>query len=137
MQDDYLRQAQENQRFLVSLEKQFPNDFFDWKTTVIFYIALHWMKAFLFVNYNGLTVESHEEIRSFYKDNQRKRRDIMPQHIWAKYNSLNTSCNNARYKGLPINYESWKITRQEDYNLSLQRLEALKIYFQSRRVNIQ
>ena len=41
----YLNQANHNQKFHDCINSEFPGHFCDWKITVLFYIAIHYLKA--------------------------------------------------------------------------------------------
>ena len=41
----HLGQAKHNQELLSEMEIKFPQRFFDWKITISFYIAIHYLQA--------------------------------------------------------------------------------------------
>lgn len=41
----HLEQAVHNEHFHACIQQEFSDKFFDWKTTVLFYVALHWLHA--------------------------------------------------------------------------------------------
>ncbi|NCX95288.1 MAG: hypothetical protein EBX41_02560 [Chitinophagia bacterium] len=62
----YQKQAQHNERFHDNICSSFPDDFFDWKITILFYIAIHHVKAL--ANQLGITIgESHRAINGNIK----------------------------------------------------------------------
>jgi hypothetical protein len=44
---NHLNKAAYNEDFLAKIEDAFPGDFYDWKITVIFYVAVHYLDAYV------------------------------------------------------------------------------------------
>ncbi|UKJ06319.1 hypothetical protein [Solitalea lacus] len=55
----HINQAQHNETFLAFIENHSPDDYNDWKITVIFYIAVHYIQAFYLEH--GITVDNHKQ----------------------------------------------------------------------------
>lgn len=126
----FLDQATENENFIRSLDSSFSNEYFDWKTTILFYIALHWMKAFLEKCCNVNNIESHEEIRNYYRSNSH----IMPKHVYAAYKALYDNSCVTRYTGVLPTSILWKARCQSLHTSSRQHLEVIRMYMKKRKV---
>ncbi len=126
----FIRQAEENQLLLTHLEANHPSTYFDWKTTVIFYTALHWMKAFLWAKYGEQKIESHEQIRDFYRRNKH----IMPKDVYDSYHALYRYSQVSRYEGITGNFPHWQALRKFDYQKAKIDLENFRRYMLKRGV---
>ncbi|CAA9250668.1 MAG: hypothetical protein AVDCRST_MAG56-1913 [uncultured Cytophagales bacterium] len=126
----FLRQAEENRRVLADLEANHPSTYFDWKTTVIFYTALHWMKAFLWAKYGEQQIESHEQIRDFYRRNKH----IMPKDVYDSYHALYRYSQVSRYEGIGEHYPDWQALRKFDYQKAKIDVENFRRYMVKRGI---
>lgn len=126
----FLRQAEENRHVLADLEANHSSTYFDWKTTVIFYTALHWMKAFLWAKYGEQKIESHEQIRDFYRRNKH----IMPKDVYDSYHALYRYSQVSRYEGIGGNYSDWQALRKFDYQKAKIDLENFRRYMLKRGI---
>ena len=43
--NSFYNQAKHNKEFLDCVEENFPNSFFDWKITILFYVSIHLIKC--------------------------------------------------------------------------------------------
>lgn len=89
----HLNQAKHNESFLSVVETHFPDNFFDWKITIIFYIAVHYIDAY-FASYGEHTY-SHEDRREKLEYGANSVSMAFIDH----YNNLYNICRNARYNG--------------------------------------
>ncbi len=126
----FLRQAEENQHLLADLEANHPSTYFDWKTTVIFYVAIHWMKAFLWAKYGEQRIESHEQIRDFYRRNKH----VMPRDVYDSYHALYRYSQVSRYEGINGEFPDWQALRRFDYQKAKTDLETFRRYMVKRGV---
>jgi len=56
----YCAQAFKNEEFLFATEAQNPDDFHDWKVTIVFYIANQLISAY--ASHNGIVCKNHGDI---------------------------------------------------------------------------
>lgn len=91
--EHHITKAQNNERFLLFIEESIKDDFIDWKITVIFYAALHYIKAFLKKN-KIIIGQSHSEIESAIKAGGKF---PLPPDIYDIYHDLYRTSREARY----------------------------------------
>ena len=128
----FLDQAKENEETLADDERSFPDSRYQWKTTFIFYIALHWMKPFLISQWGLRNPTSHEEIRDHFK----KRPDLMSKGGYASYTTLYKYSHNARYDGITPDRNTWLAARKEEYLDAKKQLENFRKYLRSRGMQV-
>ena len=110
----YYQQAVKNESFLSELEHHLPQDFYDWKTTIIFYTALHYLKSFGTVL--GVNFETHVDASAALKA---KGVGLPPDidlgpHVW-KYAALYGHSRSSRYAGyVDSNYGKLAKSRLKD-----------------------
>jgi len=93
MMKSHLLQALHNEKFLEEFERLMPDDYFDWKITVVFYIAVHYIDAYF--SSHGTPTGSHE-IR---KDLMKNHLYPPPQKVCDNYENLYRLARTARYNG--------------------------------------
>jgi len=123
----HLERAKANERFLAFIDDNEGDDFSDWKMTVLFYCALHYLKAFLILNKKPLG-HSHTEIDSIINPCSTSAKFPFPQKIYDYYNVLYQNSWEARYSGvyftdLQVQLLKWKCNESSDC------LKKLKEYF--------
>lgn len=58
---NHLEQAKHNRELLNEMETVFPQKFFDWKITITFYIAIHYLQAL--ADHKGIEIgQTHNDI---------------------------------------------------------------------------
>jgi len=106
----HLQQAEHNESFLDCITKHSPKNYFDWKITVIFYIAVHYVDAYLVSH--GIIVHDHNE-----RNNQIEWGGGEPYSFNEdesnRYSDLYRMCRNTRYKCF-IDKKSWEKQLQKD-----------------------
>lgn len=125
----FLDLAKENEKNLADDEQSFPDSRYHWKTTFIFYTALHWMKAFLISKWGLPNPTSHEEVRNHFK----KKPDLMSESGYKSYTALYKYSHNARYDGINPDRDTWLATRKDEYTDAKKQLESLRKYLQGNR----
>lgn len=76
---NHLLQAERNLLKLFRSEREFPLDDYEWKTTYIFYVAVHWTRAYIKVRLGSHIVVSSHVIAKNYL------RTILSQHVFNAY----------------------------------------------------
>ncbi len=104
---NHLDQYRHNIEFHECLCSEFPDKYFDWKTTVIFYCALHLLNALS--ESRGIRMETtHTNVDKQINPNiiYRKRRYqklVIPDDIYDDYKVLLKYSKKARYNGFKNN----------------------------------
>lgn len=131
----YLEQARHNQEFHDCIAANFEGQYYDWRTTVLFYIAIHCLKALASKNKVNLG-NSHKDIE--YNINSRNDDAVLPikynqfQHYMTLYQNSRT----ARYDGTTKDDKTQKILQLNNLNDSIKSLEIFKKYLSERGVTI-
>lgn len=120
---NYCKQAVLNQLFLKTVESNNPTSFYDWKTTIIFYCGLHYIKSF--ANAKGIELSSH---RDFNIKTESQGIGISPEliintDVRKQYITLRDLSYHSRYDG----HFSEKI----DLILAKGRMKDSKIYLEN------
>lgn len=110
----YIRQAKHNHDFHDCLIEHFPKQYFDWKVTVIFYIALHGLNAFLLKQRQPVS-NTHYDTKNKVTALIRQHRIPMTETEWKIYNLLYQSSHNARYDGVLDTEQSFEMALEIDY----------------------
>ena len=136
---NFIEQARQNQIFHDEIHEKFPDRFFDWKITVLFYIAIHLVKA-MAAQKKVRIGASHEDIANSIRPTQPGtfNRPSMPisQSAYNNYHSLYTYSRTARYEGITTDIETTNLLRQDMHARSLEMLRQFKLYMESRGISI-
>ncbi len=130
----FLDQAEHNKKFHKCICDEFPDIFFDWKITAVFYISIHYLKA-LGANRRHDFGETHREIRKNvcpYEPNARYKITIT---AWDNYDHIQQYSRTARYEGI-TDPETFEQLRKNDYDDSLIRLKDFIKYIKTSGVPI-
>ena len=92
-------QACKNKEFLDSIESNTPNEFYDWRTTVVFYSALHQIKSFAATK--GITTESHKDTfeKMYSQGKGMSPQLVMDSKVVSSYSKLYKLSHTCRYEG--------------------------------------
>lgn len=129
MPNPHIQQAKHNEKFHECICEQFPDRFFDWKITVLFYQAIHYLKAL--AAQKGLRIgDTHHEIE--LNINPDRPKNVMPitRGAWREYNSLFQYSQTARYNGV-TDFETFEKLKEVDYGFAKKNLENFKKYLLS------
>lgn len=104
---NFCKQAVSNEFFLSTVEANNPSEFDDWKTTVVFYCGLHYMKSY--AKSKGVSFENHSDFNEKTKSQGVGVRPelIIEGSIRNDYLNLRQLSYHARYDG----YFSTKIDK--------------------------
>ncbi len=112
---------------------QYPDEFHDWKVTLLFYTALHWVRA-LAKKRRIKIGESHAEIA----------RNCNPQYpgampisckAWDEYHNLNMRSQTARYEGI-VNEKGFNNFHKDMHSRSISGIDYLRKYIQGRGIEL-
>lgn len=130
----FLEQAKHNQLFHDKICECFEDRFFDWKITIVFYTAIHYLKALAYSK--GINIgENHEQIESAvnpYIDNA-----LMPikPFAWKAYKAMKNYSRTARYDGI-TDFETFEELKKDDYKFCLENFETFKSYMKSQGIEL-
>ena len=120
MPNKYENKSIHNQDFLNSIHNDYPQEYFDWKVTVQFYVALH--KCYCVLETQG------EPIEQSHSGNIKNLKSIDPE-LSRKLFTLYKNSRQSRYEGFinqdamdrinKINYDSGKVLIQKINTLAL------------------
>ncbi|HEX8531478.1 MAG TPA: hypothetical protein VF646_15710 [Cytophagales bacterium] len=117
---NHILQAQRNLLKLFRSERDFPAGDYEWKTTYIFYVAVHWTRAFIKVRIGShINITSHVNAKAYLQR-------ILPQRVFSDYVHLEKISKTARYNGVGPNFQGWQLDRQIDYEEAKDILEVLR-----------
>lgn len=97
--NNFYNQAKHNEAFLTSIEQSFPEEYFDWKVTVIYYISIHMLKCL--AKNRGVDIgNTHQDIASSMNPRRGKQATPFPEWAWNKYEDLLRYSKYSRYDGI-------------------------------------
>lgn len=96
MSNSHLRLAKQNITFYKDLCDSFPDQYFDWKTTVIFYTSLHLIEALAEEKSVQLGKNHHERFQSI--DPNGNGNMPIKEFIFSRYCELKDASEFCRYK---------------------------------------
>lgn len=133
----HLKQAKHNSDFAAHCETTFADNYFDWKITVVFYEALHYVKAYLEIQ--GVTTDTlrHTQISDIIDYDPKRNRGAKQKIPFVKrafksYQRLRENSENARYDCHFLNQDDGLAHNKSVYNQSKQALGILKDYLEAR-----
>jgi len=124
----HIEQARHNQTFHDCIETQFIGQFHDWKITVLFYIALYYLKAL--ATSRGIHIgETHYDIEQNVNPDRPNAKMRITKNAWRDYKSLFQYSRTARYEGI-TDIATFEQLNQMDHAYCIQHLDNLKKYLQ-------
>lgn len=94
----FCSQAIKNEQFLESIEEGHPHDFHDWKVTIIFYIAVHYLTSY--ANTQGVNLAKHSDtFEKLYGQDGEQPELAIHQEARADYSKLFKLSRTTRYDG--------------------------------------
>jgi hypothetical protein len=128
----HIDQALQNEAFLADLNKKFPKDYFDWKTTALFYTALHYVLAYAAFRRKNIG-HSHREMLDNSNPALSTAINPLQADVFTAYNYLYKLSRTARYT--VFNDERIKnLTMQTSYLEATTYLSEIKKYFKAQKL---
>jgi hypothetical protein len=121
----YLKQANSNEVLLEELEKKFPNDYFDWKITISFYIAIHYLKHLASIKKIDLG-GNHIEIGKSV--NPKHGKMPLTQTAYNNYDNLLQESMTARYLGITFDESTHREIMKANYIKCTVYLKNFRLY---------
>lgn len=127
----HLRQARHNLRLHEELCSRFPEDFYDWKITLLFYSALHWVRA-LAANRKIDIGKSHHDME---RSCNPRLHGVMPisRKAWEEYSDLRNRCYNARYLGI-VDEDEFMRDHAKEHCLSIPGMSYIRKYMEGKGI---
>jgi hypothetical protein len=130
----HIDQARHNEDFHDSIEANFSGQFYDWKITVLFYVAIHYLKAL--AAKRGIEIgETHYDIEHNVNPDRTGRRMQITKNAWREYKNLFLYSRTARYEGI-TDIATFEQLKKTDHFYCLQHLENFKKYIQGQGVSL-
>ena len=114
--EEHLRQAAHNESFHACIVAHSPDQFYDWKITILFYTTLHWLHALAAMK--GIDIgQTHSDVKLNCNP---KRKGSMPitENAWRNYFALYNYSHSARYDGI-MDTETYNELKMLDYSEAL------------------
>ena len=92
----HIEKAQNNEKFINFLEQSVPTDFYDWKTTIIFYAGYHYLIAFIKFN-KVASAFSHKQTDAIINPANPQAKLPLPEDIYTHYQTLYLNSRLTRY----------------------------------------
>lgn len=137
----FKKQAKHNEEFHESTCQHFPNDFYDWKITTLFYVSIHYVKAL--ANQLGVDVGGdHYSIRNNIKppDSSGANREMsFTKNAYGWYDYLYRTSQMSRYNGFIdragalANQDIFQQIMQQEHKMCEEALDKLKRYIVENR----
>lgn len=122
----HIEQAKHNESFLALTEKHSPKDYFDWKITIIFYSALHYVCAY--VKYKKCYLgKSHEDLDKIINPDNKTSKATIDLKYYNYYKELYNYSRQTRYN--PYNNDIKLQLAECLYQRSKEHLQELKKHF--------
>jgi len=130
----HLDQASHNIDFHHCIDEKFNDKFYDWKITVLFYVAIHYLKA-LATKRNIDIGETHYEIEQSVNPDRPNSKMKITRNAWREYKNLFNYSRTARYEGI-TDFNTFEKLKQADHPYCLQHLDNFKKYIQNQGIII-
>jgi len=132
----HIEQARHNQALLDDLDKSFPDQYHDWKITILFYIAFHYLKALAASRRTNIG-DNHREILANIKPPTIGKYPKMPiqKGAFTNYSSLLNYSWGARYTGI-TDLATFEALKKTDYPFAVKCLDQFKLYIQGQGINL-
>ncbi len=130
--NQHLLQVKHNERFHQSIETQFADQFYDWKVTVLFYVAIHCLQTL--AAQKGINIgNSHYEIENNINPDRHNAKMRITKGAWRQYKNLMEYSRTSRYEGV-TDFETFEKIRKLDHSYCLIHLDNFKKYISSQGV---
>jgi predicted acetyltransferase len=131
----HIDQANHNIEFHSCIDSKFTGKFTDWKITVLFYVAIHLIKALAAKDKKNIG-NSHKEINTGINPTNRNAVMKISRKAWRSYQTMYQNSKNSRYNGI-TDLETFEELLQGDYQSSLENLVFLTKYLNGRGIKSQ
>ena len=131
---NHIQQAKHNEEFHECICEQFPDKFFDWKITTLFYQSIHYLKAL--ASKRGISIgDTHFEIERNINPDRPEPKMPITKGAWREYNALYQYSQTARYEGI-TDFDTFEKLKEIDYGFAKRNLENFKKYLKSKGLEL-
>jgi hypothetical protein len=131
----FLDQAGHNLNFHSHIDSNFEKKFCDWQITVLFYVALHLLKA-LAASRSVNIGETHYDIENSVNPDRGNPVMRISRGAWREYKSLFNYSRTARYEGI-TDFETFQLLKEKDHDFCLIHLDNFRKYIESQGVVLE
>lgn len=131
---EHINQAKHNEKFLLLIEQHCPDNYFDWKITVVFYCALHYLRAF--ESFKKIKVGgTHKDMIYHINPKNKDAKMKIDQSCADCYIDLFNMAHTSRYNGIKDTKVYLQLLK---YNLSLAKkhLDHIKKFVEGHGLKI-
>ncbi len=130
----HIDQASHNKKFHDCIEENFTGQFHDWKITVLFYVAIHYLKALSAKR--GINIgETHYEIELAVNPDRNNAKMRITKSAWREYKTLFNYSRTSRYEGI-TDFETFELLKQSDHSFCVKHLDNFKKYIESQGISL-
>ena len=134
MANEHIPQAQHNQLFYNHIQSEFPIQFGDWKITVLFYIAIHYLQAL--ADHRGIDIGcTHYDIEKNVNPNLPNAKMRITRNAWRCYRNLFQYSKIARYDGF-VKIERFNTIQNYNHLHCMDNLEHFRKYIEGQGVEL-
>lgn len=139
--NNFVSHAAANWQFHEKLCTNFPEEHFDWKITLLFYTALHWLQS-LAAKKSIEIGNTHFDVENAVKPNARRRQSSanikMPISVtaWDNYSKLQDYSRSARYYSPSMTLPDFHAVCKTNHEKCLKHLADFKKYIQAQGVPV-
>lgn len=129
---NHIDQANHNRDFHTCIEDNFSQKFCDWKITVLFYVALHYLKAL--ASKRGIDIgETHYDIEKSVNPDRPGSVMKITRSAWREYKNLFNYSRTARYEGI-TEMNTFQNLKEIDHGYCVLHLENFKKYIEGQGI---
>ncbi len=130
----FIDQAIHNERFHECVHTNFSERFFDWKVTILFYTALHYLKALAATREIDIG-NTHTDIEYNCNPDRSGRKMMITRNAWREYKNLYRYSHTSRYEGI-TDIDTFEKLKEIDYGYCKVHLNAFKKYIKGQGLPI-
>lgn len=132
---EHINKGKHNEDFHKCIDEKFPNKFYDWKITCLFYAAIHYLKA-LAAKKGKIIGDTHAEINNNVNPYRSTRVLDIEKDMWDEYFNLYQCSRTSRYDGF-IDSAYHDQIMKDDYTKCKRSLTRFKLYLKGHGITIK
>jgi hypothetical protein len=133
--DEFAIHANHNHLFYDGICTQYPDTYFDWKITILFYVAFHYLKA-LAKHRKKEIGQHHVEINRNIRSGSHYPTMPISDRAYDNYMNLFHYSQTARYEGMP-DIATFNVMREADHGHALKCFKEFKAFIVSSGVILE
>ncbi len=132
--EQHIEKAAHNRNFHDTIDTHFNDQFYDWKITVLFYVAIHYLKALAESRKIDIG-DTHHEIEQSVNPDRSTAKMRITKNAWREYKNLFNYSRTARYEGI-TDISTFEQLMKLDHAFCLIHLENFKKYIERQGIKI-